>query len=252
MRFVIACFALVFAAPALAQPSAREAYEAGDWAFAQTLAAEASDAMSKTYAAEAALAPLILGEMVEADRYDKRMQARAAAGLAREALEIDPDHARAHLALAAALGYEGRYSNPLRAALARLPQRGRAHIERALVLEPSGAWGHALLGAWHLEVARRAGERTFGADAETGLERYRAAVQVAESPAIPYHFALALLARDAQSHGEEARTLLARAAQMETETAFDAAMAERARTLLEIAAAFGAAAAEEAVRRLEE
>ncbi|MEQ8406403.1 MAG: hypothetical protein RKE49_15005 [Oceanicaulis sp.] len=252
MRSVIACLALMLAAPALAQPSAREAYEAGDWAYAQTLAAEAQDAASKTYAAEAALAPLILGRMTEADRYDKRMKARTAAGLAREALDIDPGHARAHLALAAALGYEARYSNPLRAALARLPQRGRMHIERALELDPASAWGHALLGAWHMEIVRRAGERTFGADSETGLERYRAAATIAESPAIPYHFALALLAHDAETHGDEALAQLRAAARMETQTAFDAAMRARAEDLLEIAVTFRSAAVEDAVRRLEE
>ncbi|OAB55824.1 hypothetical protein AY599_24125 [Leptolyngbya valderiana BDU 20041] len=252
MRLVLACFALVFAAPALAQPSAREAYEAGDWAYTQTLAADASDAVSKTYAAEAAIAPLILGEMTGADRYDKRTRARTAAGLAREALEIDPEHVRAHLALATALGYEARYTNPIRAALARLPQRGRAHIQRALELDPADPRANALLGAWHLEIVRRAGEPTFGADAETGLGRYRAAATVAESPAIPYHFALALLALDADAHGDEAIAQLRAAAAMEADTAFETAMKARAEELLEIAETLRAAAAEQAVIRLQQ
>lgn len=252
MRTLIALICLLAAAPALAQPSVREAYEAGDWAYAQSLGEEAGDAASKTYAAEAALAPLILGEMTEADRYDKRTRARTAAGFARAALEIDHDHVRAHLALAAALAYEARYSNPLRAALSRLPQRGRRHIERALELEPGNAWAQAMLGAWHMEIVRRAGDRTFGADGAAGLERYRAASMVAESPAIGYHFALALLASDAQAHGEEAVSVLEAAAGMEAATAFDAAVRERARELLELTLTFRSAAAEEAVRRLEQ
>ncbi len=239
-------------APAFGQPSVREAFEAGDWTHARTLAGEADDAISLTYAAEAALAPLVLGELIEADRLEKRRRARAAAALAREALARDPDYPRAHLALAAALGYEGRYTNALHAALAQLPQRSRAHMGRALGLTPAGPWGNALLGAWHLEIVRRAGERTFGASSRDGLEHYRAAVAVADSPAIPYHFAIALLAHDAEAYGEEALRALRSAAAMETATAFDTAMRRRSEALLEIATTFRSAAAEEAVRRLEE
>ncbi|MGJ3233148.1 MAG: hypothetical protein ACFE0P_15265 [Oceanicaulis sp.] len=255
MRRLIACLALmvaVFAAPAFAEPSVREAYEAGDWAYAQTLAASASDAGSKTIAAEAALAPLMLGAMTEADRYDKRMQARAAVALAEAALDLDQDHARAHIVLAVALGYEGRYSNPLAAALARLPQRARRHAERALEIEPGNAWALAMLGAWHMEIVRRAGERTFGADLGAGLQHYRAAAKIAQTPDIPYHFALALLAEDAETHGEEALQALRAADAMGADTALETGMRERARDLLRIAETFRAAAADEAVRRLEE
>jgi len=253
MRLLFACLALLLTLPAhAAQPSARAAYEAGDWTFARNLGLEADDAESMTYAAEAALAPLILAEMTDAPRSEKRIRARMAGDLARRALATDRDYARAHLALATALGYEARYSNPIGAALARLPQRGRGHIERALELDPASAWAHALMGAWHLEIVRRAGEPTFGADTEAGLGRYRAAAAIAESPAIPYHFALALLALDAEAHGDEAVTQLRAAAEMEADTAFDAALRSRAEALLEVAQTFRAAAAEEAVARLED
>ena len=252
MRIVLTCLSLIFAPAALAQPSAQEAYEAGDWAYAQSLGTETADADSLALASQAALTPLLLGDMVEADRLEKRDRARTAGALAHSALDIDPDHAGAHLSLAAALSYEARYTNPLAAALARLPQRARTHTERAVALAPSDPWAQALLGAWHLEVVRRAGERTFGADSETGLQHYRAAAAIADTPDIPYSFALALLARDAETHGEEAIALLDRAVAMETDAAFETAMRADAAELLDLTRTFRAAAAEEAVRRLEQ
>jgi tetratricopeptide (TPR) repeat protein len=251
MRVVLLCILLLMNGPATAQPGVQAAYEAGDWAMAQGLAATASDAFSKTLAAEAALAPLMLGEMAEADRGEKRERARAAADLAQEALDINPDYSRAYLAYAAALGYQGRYSNPLSAMLARLPQRSHTQMERALALDPANPWANALLAAWHLEVVRRAGEGMFGADSETGLERYRIAARLSDTPDIPYHFALALLARDADMHGDEAIEQLRAAVAMETENALEAGMHELAQSLLDIAETSRSAAADEAVRRLE-
>lgn len=252
MRVALTCLSLIFAPAALAQPSAQDAYDAGDWAYAQSLATEAADANSLALASQAALTPLLLGDTRDADRLEKRDRARAAGELAQAALDLDPELSRAHLALAAALSYEARYTNPLTAALARLPQRARTHVERAVELAPSDPWAQALLGAWHLEIVRRAGERTFGADSETGLQRYRAAAAIADTPDIPYFFALALLARDAETHGEEAITLLDRAAAMETDAAFETAVRADAAELLDLTRTFRAAAAEEAERRLEQ
>jgi tetratricopeptide (TPR) repeat protein len=251
MRIVLAVLSLLMSSPALAQPGVQAAYDAGEWTTAQNLAASASDAFSKTLAAEAVLAPLMLGDMADATQGEKLDRARRAANYAQEALDIDPDYARAYLASAAALGYQGRYSNPLSAALTRLPQRSRTQMDRALALDPGNPWANALLGAWHLEVVRRAGEGMFGADSQAGLERYRAAVRLSNTPDIPYHFALALLARDAEAHGDEALEQLRAAAAMETGTTLEAGMRMLAQSLLGIAETSRSAAAEEAVRRLE-
>ncbi|MGX6647252.1 hypothetical protein ACWCOP_04850 [Maricaulaceae bacterium MS644] len=252
MRAVLACLTLLVSSPALAQPGVQAAYDAGEWATVQDLAASASDAFSRTLAAEAALAPLMLGEMAAAEQSEKRERARTAVNLARAALDIDPDYPRARLAYAAALGYQGRYTNPLSATLARLPQRSRTQMERALTLDPANPWANALVGAWHLEVVRRAGEGAFGADSETGLERYRTAVRLSHTPDIPYHFALALLARDAEAHGEEAVEHLRAAAVMDATNTLEAGMRELAQSLLETAETSGSAAHDEAVRRLQE
>jgi tetratricopeptide (TPR) repeat protein len=184
-------------------------YDAGDWIAAEERAATASDAASRTLAAQAVLARLMSGELVEQSRRDKREAARRAQDHARAALNFDPTHAPAHLRLAAGIGYEARYRSAISAAMARLPQRGLEHIETALELDPADPWAHALLGAWHLEVARKGGEGVFGSDTETGLAAYRRAVGMEEAePAIPYHFALALIAADPVAHSEEASALL--------------------------------------------
>lgn len=197
-------------------------YHNGDWQGAEQRAATASDAASKTLAAQSILARLMIGEFAQLPRSDRREAARRAQAHSRAALDIDPDYAPAHLRLAAGLGYEARYRSAVSAAMARLPQRGLNHIERALALDPDISWAHAMLGAWHLEVARQGGEGTFGSDVATGLAAYRRAVTMdAIEPAIPYHFALALIALDPVIHGEEARALLAQAQSIEANDMFD-------------------------------
>ena len=232
MRLVMLVVFLAFSLTAAAAPDddrvsasgARALYQAGDWRGAEQRAASASDAASKTLAAQAVLARLMAGELADEPRGDKRAAARRAQSHARSALNMDPDYAPAHLRLAAAIGYEARYRSSISAAMARLPQRGRSHIETALALDPSDPWAHAMLGAWHLEVARQGGEGMFGADIETGLAAYRRAVAMDGSqPAIPYHFALALIAADPNAHGEEALSLLNQALGLPADTAFDEA-----------------------------
>lgn len=257
---LIACLALC--APAVADdaapaPGALAAYAAGDWGQAEALAATAEDPQVRTLAAQSVLARLMIGAYADAPRRDRREAARRAQDHARAALALDPDYAPAHLRLAAGLGYEGRYVNPLRAAMRGLPQDGRDHIEQAIALDPSDPWGPAMLGAWHLEVTRRAGAGTFGADPETGQAAYRRALaMLAESgaaePAIPYHFALALIAADPERHGADAAALLDQAQSLRADTAFARAAQDLAGSLAAQLTADPAAAQAEAIRRLEQ
>lgn len=228
-------------------------YQAGDWIAAEQRAATASDAASKTLAAQAVLARLMAGEMAGEPRGDRRDAARRAQSYARAALDIEPDYAPAHLRLAAGIGYEARYRSTVSAAMARLPQRGLSHIERALELDPGDPWGHAMLGAWHLEVARKGGEGVFGADTGVGLAAYRRAVAMEEAePAIPYHFALALIAADPDAHRREALELLDQALAEPAGDAFEDAAQALARTLKAAVEADPAAAQSLAIARLEQ
>ena len=253
---ILLTFALAAAPSAADDPAAasgpRALYQAGDWLRAEQSAATASDAASKTLAAQAVLARLMAGELADEPRGDKREAARRAQSHARSALDMDPDHAPAHLRLAAGIGYEARYRSSLSAAMARLPQRGLSHIETALELDPTDPWAHAMLGAWHLEVARKGGEGMFGSDIETGLQAYRRAVAMdGVEPAIPYHFALALIAAHPNAHGDEAEALLDQALASPAETAFDRAAHQLARNLKIALHADPATAQALAVERLE-
>lgn len=254
------CFAAaLFTGPAVADETAAAAadpqalYRAGQWRAAEQSAATASDAASKTLAAQAVIARLMAGELADRPRSDKRAAAERAQAHARAALDIDEEYAPAHLRLAAGIGYEARYRSTVRAALARLPQRGLAHIETALALDPSDPWAHAMLGAWHLEVARKGGEGVFGSDLAAGLDAYRrAAAMDGVEPAIPYHFALALIAADPRAHRSEAAALLDQALAAPRAGAFDETAQDLARSLKAALEAGPAAAQGLAVERLEQ
>ncbi len=241
------------AADEAAPSGALGVYRAGDWVRAEELAASGSDASSRTLAAQAVLAQLMSGALADTPERTRRELARRAQRHAEAALNIDPDYAPAHLRLAAGFGYEGRYVRPIRAAFMRLPQRGRIHIEQAMALDPTDPWGPAMLGAWHFEVARRGGEGTFGSDLAEGFRHYRAAVAVGTvEPAIPYHFALALVALDPVAHRDEIDVLLARVDQSEAAGAFDETARQLAASLAETLARDPEAARALAVERLED
>lgn len=241
------------AADDAAPGGALEIYRAGDWARAEQVAASGSDASSKTLAAQAVLAQLMSGALAEASERTRRESARRAQRYAQAALDLDPGYAPAHLRLAAAFGYEGRYISPLRAALMRLPQRGREHIEQAMALDPDDPWGPAMLGAWHFEVSRRGGEGRFGSSLSEGFSHYRVAVAAEHvEPSIPYHFALALTALDPVTHRAEIDELLEQAVSETSSAAFDQTARGLAASLHDLLALDPAAAQAEAITRLEQ
>jgi tetratricopeptide (TPR) repeat protein len=257
MMRVILILAVFFCAPAFADDPAPggaiSVYRAGDWDRAEQVAASGSDASSKALAAQAVLAQLMSGALAERSEHERREAALRAQRHAQAALDLDPDYAPAHLRLAAAFGYEGRYISPLRAALMRLPQRGREHIEQAMALDPDDPWGAAMLGAWHFEVARRGGEGRFGSSLSEGFSHYRAAVAAENvEPSIPYHFALALTALDPIAHRAEIDALLAQAVSDTSSAAFDQTARTLAASLRDLLTQDPAAAQAEAVKRLEQ
>jgi len=242
------------AAFAQAPAPAMEAFETGQWGAAESAASSAAtDVDALILASEAALMPITLDQAEGMSRRDRREAALRAQEYAEAALALEPDNAEAHLRLAAGLGYQSRYVNKVRAVMMGLPQQGRDHMIEAIALDPTEPWGPAMLGAWHLEVVRRAGEGMFDANEAEGLSLMRQAVTMEGAPAaIPYRFAVALVAADPAVHGEEATTMLNRALETAETDAVGQAVTGLATRLLGLLQTDSAAAQTEAVRLLEE
>ena len=242
--------------PAFAQAPApaMEAFESGQWGVAESTASSAAtDVEALILASEAALMPVTLDQAEGMSRRERRQAALRAQEYAEAALALEPGNAQAHLRLAAGLGYQSRYVNKLRAVMMGLPQQGRDHMIEAIALDPSEPWGPAMLGAWHLEVVRRAGEGMFDANEAEGLTLMRQSVEMEGAPAaIPYRFAVALVAADPAIHGEEAIAMLHRALETADTDAVGQAVSGLATSLLELLETDPAAAQAEAVRLLEE
>jgi hypothetical protein len=91
----------------------------------------------------------------------------------------------------------------------RLPERGREAIDKALVLAPKNSWALAALGAWNLEIVKRAGpvlaDIVYGANRTEGLKSFRAALTGDPGNLLlHFHFALTILALDAEEFRPEA------------------------------------------------
>ena len=228
---------LALTAPAAADlEQARQAYRAGDWQTAVEAARSTNDADGLALASRAVLAQL----MIDLDHPDRAELAEQGIDLAEAALDRDATHVEARLNLAGALGYQGRYMSGWRAYVSRVPQRGRRILESVVADAPENAWAHGMLGAWHLEVARRGGSRgmrALGASVEAGLDAYNQAIALDPAdPALRYFLALGLIALDAGDAGRDAwfalgRDQLEAALTLDPRDALEAAILDEARAL---------------------
>lgn len=215
---------------------ARLAYEEGRWREASEHAQRAGGAEGYAYAAGALVAQL----MVEPDLYQRRNLARQALRLAEHGYRLDEDSLDARLRLASALGFHGRYMSSWRAYAMRVPQRGRRLLEEIVQEDPNNAWAVGMLGTWHLEVARRGGDRgmqALGADIDAGIGFLSNAIALdPQNPAPRYFLALSLLALDDPGRIGMAHEQVALALQLAPRDAFETgiiAEAERLQALLD-------------------
>jgi hypothetical protein len=206
------------------QAAAEAAYREGAWELAAYEAQNLETADGYAFAAGALLAKL----MVDVDTEDREALAERAIDLAEYALRLDEDNLEARLRLAGALGFRGRYMSGWRAYLTRLPQRGRTLLEEVVARQPDNAWALGMLGAWHLEVARRGGSRglnALDASVEAGMGYYSQAIAIdPDSPAPRYFEALGLAALDEPAYQSRIRELVESARALEPRDAFDAAI----------------------------
>jgi len=223
---IAALFAiLVFASPVWGdRPAAESAYDQGAWELAAYEAQNLGTADGYAFASGALLARLMVEDVGE----DREALAERAIDLAEYALRLDEDHVEARVRLAGALGFRGRYMSGWRAYLTRLPQRGRNLLEEVVARQPDNAWALGMLGAWHLEVARRGGSRglqALDASVEAGMGYYSQAIALdPASPAPRYFEAIGLAALDEPAFEVRIRELVETGLQLSPRDAFDAAV----------------------------
>jgi hypothetical protein len=230
---VIALIWVLTALPAAAQAAlaeAQAAFTAGRFEAAADAGEASGDAAALALAARALNARTLLAGAVGAD---PAVIARARR-LAEAALAKDPSSIEGKLQRATALGFQARRLTPGAAWRQGLVQRARSEIDAAIRLAPREAWGHALLGGWHLEAVRRGGSAAalIGASERAGRSAFGRALSLeTDEPAAPFYFALSLLALDFDGHRGEALRLLARAQTDGARGAFDREIQARAREL---------------------
>ncbi len=232
MRLFLVSLLLLIAPAAHADlGAAQQAYAEGRWSDAADLAQSAGGAEGYAFAAGALIAQL----MVEADHPDRESLASTALDLTEEAYRIDDEHVDARLRLATALGYRGRYMSSMGAYIRRIPQRGRSLIEETVEEYPDHAWAVGMLGAWHLEVARRGGDRgmrTLNASIDAGIGYYTQSIAMDPyNPAPRLFLGIALLALEEEAYRAMAIEQVTIAAALEPRDAFEAGIIAEALVL---------------------
>lgn len=229
------CLTLILAAPARAEPPehARQLYAGGDYIAAADSAEAAATPQSLAFAARALMAACVSSPGAEdLDAWLARAEAAAHAALA-----LDPEAAEPRLQWALALGMRGRRASLAEAVARNYAPRGRRLILEALAREPDNAWGHALLGAWNLEVLRRggrAGAALYGARLDTGLAEFaRARALAPGDPMIAIHAAISMLEYDPNAYAARASALLEEASHATPGDAFESHSLGAARRVAE-------------------
>ena len=188
----------------------RQSITAGDYAAAFTQAEGLDTAEGYALAAESLLSEIMLGHAEQ-----NKKQAKRARSLAQAALDLDPFNQDARLQYAVADGFVGRATGDVSAWMKKLPQKAEAIINAYRTDYPNDSRGTALLGAWHLTIARKAGQerarKWFGANIADGRALSQSAIAAQpDDIVISVNYAFALLALEPEDFDdrEEARQVL--------------------------------------------
>jgi hypothetical protein len=206
-------------------------FNAGRWRTAATQASRLADADNQAFAARCLLASALLAPSSR-NRTADIAQARQ---FAEVALRLNARHIEGRLQLATALGLQARTGSPARAFAAGLPQRVKRILDGVVRDAPSEAWGHALLGGWHLEGLRIGGgaARTLlGVDLNAGKSAFARAIGLDPTiAATPFYYAASLLALAPTANAGDAKVLLGRSIACPNRDAFQAAVKARSSTM---------------------
>lgn len=183
---------------------------AGDYDIAYAAAEDLGTADGYALAAEILLSEIMLGEVEK-----NKKQAKRARKLAEAGLELDPEHQNARLQYAIADGFVTRETGDVSAWMKKLPQKTEAIVQTYRTDFPGDPRGDALLGAWHLAIARKAGnknaEKWFGASIAQGQALFQTALTAEpDNVIINVNYAFSLLALETDDFGgvEDAREIL--------------------------------------------
>ena len=182
----------------------------GEYSAAYVAAEEQQTASAKALAAEILLSEIMLGQAEK-----NKKQAKRARKLAEAALEIDPSDQNARLQYAIADGFVTRETGDVSAWMKKLPQKTEAIVNAYRQDFPADPRGDALLGAWHLAIARKAGNKNadkwFGASISEGRRLFLSAQSNRPDDIIVgtnYAFSLLALNDEDFPSSEEARRIL--------------------------------------------
>lgn len=188
--------------------------ESGQYQQAFELGREMKTADSLSVASEALARQIMLGESDS-----PQLMAKQARDLAQRALKLNPDHPNARLQFVVTDGFVARYTGDVAAWFKKLPQKSLEYIQAYRTDFPQEARGDALMGAWHLEIARKAGaengEKWFGARIDYGKGFFEQALQRDPTDSIMrvnYAFALIALSHEGaikEGDLERAKSILA-------------------------------------------
>jgi tetratricopeptide (TPR) repeat protein len=220
---------LLCSVAALASP-AEDAFRAGDFAKAVSLARELGTADGDALAARATLA---IAAYQSRDRASAETLLDQALADAKRARAKAPGHIEGLLQNAIALGY--------RAKLRQSPgiaKEAKALMEEARKRAPNNGFALAALAGWNGEAVADLGSliaRTvLGARKDESLRYYEAALKAdPQSPTIATFYAFTLLRLDAKAYGARAGQLLTRAVALPPRDGFEALLIGQARSVLE-------------------
>ncbi|WP_409433049.1 hypothetical protein ACJ3XI_00720 [Litorimonas sp. RW-G-Af-16] len=208
----------------------------GEYQSASHAAASANTADSFALAAEALLSEVMLGLAT-----DNKDQAKDARDLAEAALKLQPDHQNARLQYAIADGFITRETGNVSAWMKKLPQKTYAIVQDYRADFPDDARGDALLGAWHLAVVSKAGEKNaqkwFGASVADGQLLYNAALSKDANNVIVnvnYAFALLALSDEDMADTQTAKIWLEQSVQLDPSDHMSQTLLGYARTVLDM------------------
>ncbi len=212
---------------------ARSHLNQGDYDQAITLGTEMETAEGLILAAESLSAKVMLGYVDS-----PKNGAKKARKWAQAAIEQDPQSQEARVQYALAYGFETRASSPFRAWRKNLPEKTLSAIEYVRTIYPDDPRGDALLGAWHLGIVRKAGDKNaqkwFDASEAAGMAHYDLALKAApDDIVIAANYALVLLSIDQDRHMERAADMIRHIKLQTPKNAMETEVQTRMNTLLD-------------------